>query len=126
MLCLLTRWCPKTQSLMGLNEDAITWIEISREEQAIDGSESLTLLLDQQIYFIQDELKSEEDSTTSRQPNEYRVEYNYKAYCEITEQKYINDIPQDEYRTYDIFGAEISKFMNDDSELMVTLDKTEG
>lgn len=111
---------------MGLNEDAITWIEISREEQAIDGSESLTLLLDQQIYFIQDELKSEEDSTTSRQPNEYRVEYNYKAYYEITEQKYINGIPQDEYRTYDIFGAEISKFMNDDSELMVTLDKTEG
>ena len=111
---------------MGLNEDVITWIEISREEQAIDGSESLTLLLDQQIYFIQDELKSEEDSTTSRQPNEYRVEYNYKACCEITEQKYINGIPQDEYRTYDIFGAEISKFMNDDSELMVTLDKTEG
>lgn len=111
---------------MGLNEDVITWIEISREGKAIDGSESLTLLLDQQIYFIQDELKSEEDSTTSRQPNEYRVEYNYKAYYEITEQKYINGIPQDEYRTYDIFGAEISKFMNDDSELIVTLDKTEG
>lgn len=111
---------------MGLNEDVITWIEISREEQIIDGSESLILLLDQQIYLIQDELKSEEDSTTPRQPNEYRVEHNYKAYYEITEQKYINGIPQDEYRTYDIFGVEISKFMNNDSELMVTLDKTEG
>lgn len=111
---------------MGLNEDVITWIKISREEQIIDGSESLTLLLDQRIYLIQDELKSEEDSTTSRQPNEYRVEYDYKAYYKITEQKYINGIPQDEYRTYDIFGEEISKFMNDDSELMITLDKTEG
>jgi hypothetical protein len=111
---------------MGLNEDVITWIEISREEQVIDGSESLTLLLDQKVYLIQDELKSEEDSTTPREPNEYRVEYNYKAYCEITEQKYINGIPQDEYRTYGIFGAEITKFMNNDSDLIVTLEKTEG